>query len=152
MVCLADRINFQLSLKRDEECWIFEFEVHNTENIRCELASKASIYGLGGFVRRTSKDCVKCKVVSSLDNAKNLSEFLRELHVYPKKNLIYTQEPVPSTDEQDLDVASSKKFVVYPVVSNLRNVVNLSPDTKEGLPWENVSVASSRSVSETSVR
>jgi hypothetical protein len=148
MICFADLIDFQQSLTLDDTCYVFEFEIHNTVHVRSALSANASEYGLGGFVRRISKKCVVCKVVSTLDNKKNFNSFLRELRTYGKKNLVYHANPRQSTDEQDIDVAFSKRFVVHGVPLQLRDVDNPSPDTKGDVPWDNVSVSSARSGSD----
>jgi hypothetical protein len=153
MVCFADgdRALFERALQRDTACWIFEFDVYDISPIRYTLASSASCFGLGGFVRRIASNCVKCKVVSSLKNRENLAFFLEEIKLYPEEKLpLRNKIPELSSDQQDLIIASSKRFVVHSPVITLRN--RDSPDSKDGIPWDNVSVVSSHSASESSVK
>jgi hypothetical protein len=151
MLFVADEVKFLESLRRDEECYVFEFEVHNLQKIRSELASQASFFSLGGFVRRTSKECVFCKVVSPLSNSDNLAGFLKGLHQYPKNKVVAKQRcPIKSSNEQDLDMASSRRFLVHSPPGVLKDPK--SPDLKEGESMDNVSVVSSHSGSTASVR
>jgi hypothetical protein len=142
MMCFSDLISLQEALKLDDECYVLEFEVHKTVHIQSALSSNASIYGLGGFVRRTSKEVVKCKVVSTLENFKNFESFVLELRTYGH-NLVCRLGPATSADEKDIDLAFSKRFEVHHVASPHLDTKNPSPDTKSNGPWENVSVVSS---------
>jgi hypothetical protein len=151
MLFVADEAKFLESLRRDEECYVFEFEVYNVRKVRSELASQASFFSLGGFVRRTSKECVFCKVVSPLSNSDNLAAFLKGLNQYPKNRLVAKQRcPIKSSNEQDLDMASSRRFLVHSPPLALKD--HKSPDLKEGESMDNVSVVSSHSSSTASVR
>jgi hypothetical protein len=130
MLFVADEAKFLESLRRDEECYVFEFEVHNLQKVRSGLASQASFFSLGGFVRRTSKECVFCKVVSPLSNSDNLAGFLKGLHQYPKNKLVAKQRcPIKSSDEQDLDMASSRRFLVHSPPGLLKDPK--SPDSSD---------------------
>ena len=115
MVCFADLGRFEQALRLDDKCFVFEFEVHNKVHVQSFLSSIASIYGIGGFVRRTSKTCVKCKVVTTLGNDDNFTSFLEETRDRFTSSLVRLTGPDVSTNEQDIEVAFSKKFVVHQV-------------------------------------
>jgi hypothetical protein len=147
MVCFAVLITFQQCLQLDDECHVFEFEIHNTKHVRSELAALASSYNLGGSVKRISNNCVLCKVVSTLDNAKNFQSFLGELRTFGK-NLVQRFSPKLSEDDDDINIAFSRHFIVHAVPVNFRDINNPSPDMKGNVPWENVEVVSARSGSD----
>ena len=102
-------------------------------------------------MRRTSKECVFCKVVSPLSIPDNLAAFLKGLQQYPKNKVVAKQRlPIKSSNEQDLDMASSRRFLVHSAPGVLKDPK--SPDLKEGESMDNVSIVSSHSGSTASVR
>jgi hypothetical protein len=138
-------IRCEQALQVDGKCLAFKFEVHNKVHVRSFLSSLASIYGIGGFVRRTTTTSVQGKVVSTLGNAENFYSFLEEMRNHLTSSLVQVAKPGFSEKVQDIEVAYAKKFEVHEVPGWLRDAKNPSPDTKDNRHWENVSVVSFRS-------
>jgi len=118
------RVDLKAALQRPTQCKVFEFRVLSQKGVRAVLASKAVGFKLGGHVRRITKDCVVCKVVSSLKNDEYFAEFLEWLLIYDKIESDM-EEPVLSDDASNLN-ALRAKFQVFSLSAAVKQTMDQS--------------------------